>query len=480
MSLRPAYLLMLLLLLAACRESAVPETDPNAGIDRGGVGGIDRGGVSRGVITGFGSVYVNGIEYDTAAANIVIDNRRAIEEQLRVGQVVTVRGGVDEQDRTGIAAEVDYDTAIGGPVELVDVGARKLRILGQMVRVTAATRFGAEFGSLAGIDTGVSASISGYSDAAGTVVATRIDAGMPAGLEISGNVSVLDPAAMTFQVNGQGVSYSGASLTQFPGGAIAAGQYVEVRASAIGPFGRLVASEVEFHDARLPGVAGDAAAIEGVVTRLDSSSDFDVAGQPVITGSATRFEYGLASDVAPGLVLAVVGRLGVDGVLAAERIIMQPEPTLTLAATAGAIDVAGQVLTLLGVPVQVTERTSFVDGSTAALRAFSLSDVAVGDYLEVRAFAADDALIAVSVDRADPAAVEIAGTVAAIHDNGIEVLGVLVQTTPETVIAAGSIALSEAGFYELVQPGMSVQATGVVIGDGLIVASSLLLPGVAD
>ena len=63
-----------------------------------------------GTITGFGSIYVNGIEYDTNGASYEVDDASASDDSaLAVGMVVKVQGSVNADGRTGSASSVSYD-----------------------------------------------------------------------------------------------------------------------------------------------------------------------------------------------------------------------------------------------------------------------------------------------------------------------------------------------------------------------------------
>ena len=66
-------------------------------------GGINGGGRARGTITAFGSVFVNGVEYDLSGSTIVVNGVATTEDKLRVGQVVTVAGVVNGDLVTGQA-----------------------------------------------------------------------------------------------------------------------------------------------------------------------------------------------------------------------------------------------------------------------------------------------------------------------------------------------------------------------------------------
>src|SRR6185312_4748112 len=77
-------------LLAACGGT---ET---AGIE--GSGFTSPAAVS-GPVTSFGSVFVNGVEYSTSAAQITIDGQTGTEAQLNAGQIVTIQGTVSSDGK---------------------------------------------------------------------------------------------------------------------------------------------------------------------------------------------------------------------------------------------------------------------------------------------------------------------------------------------------------------------------------------------
>ena len=71
-----------------------------------------------GTIAGFGSIYVNGVEFDTNGASYDVDDASASDDSaLAVGMVVKVKGSVNAGGRTGSASSVSYDDEIEGLVE---------------------------------------------------------------------------------------------------------------------------------------------------------------------------------------------------------------------------------------------------------------------------------------------------------------------------------------------------------------------------
>ena len=86
---------------------------------------------TNGVITGFGSVIVNGVKFETDATDVdTDDDDQGNEDDLEVGMVVTISGTVDEDGTTGDASEISYDEEIQGPIDSVDLADESFVILG--------------------------------------------------------------------------------------------------------------------------------------------------------------------------------------------------------------------------------------------------------------------------------------------------------------------------------------------------------------
>ena len=158
-----------------------------AACDPGGIGGTgiqDGGGIGGtgvraetdlgvfGVITGFASICVNGIEvhYD-AATPVSLNGAPAGPGALAVGQVVLVRAVADEKQAR--ARAIHIVNAAAGPVTAVESGGAVLQVGGQRVRIDPSTIFGA------GVEPDrlgdATLRVSGLRAADGSVVATRVD-----------------------------------------------------------------------------------------------------------------------------------------------------------------------------------------------------------------------------------------------------------------------------------------------------------------
>jgi len=80
--------------------------------------------VSKGVIENFGSIFVNGIEFKTTGAILhlrdgntdkVLESEAQVQDFLKTGMVVTVKGQAVKNITTGTAQEVEFrDTLLAG------------------------------------------------------------------------------------------------------------------------------------------------------------------------------------------------------------------------------------------------------------------------------------------------------------------------------------------------------------------------------
>ncbi|HMH16902.1 MAG TPA: DUF5666 domain-containing protein [Burkholderiales bacterium] len=155
----------------------------------GGIGGTgiradtDLGLI--GVVTGFASICVNGVEvhYDTATP-VTVNGQPASTAALALGQTVAVRAiGAATEARARSVAVIE---AVAGPVTAVDQSAGSAQVFGQRVRLASSTVFGPgvtreAFGR---IQAGETLRVSGLRTADGTIMATRIELA-PAGAALA-------------------------------------------------------------------------------------------------------------------------------------------------------------------------------------------------------------------------------------------------------------------------------------------------------
>jgi hypothetical protein len=392
------------------------------------IGGIQGSGIALGVITGFGSIFVNGIEFSTSGAQIRIEDQSGTESQLKIGQVVLVRGRIDSGGRTGTANSVDFNDNVEGPIDSLSIAAATFRVLGQTVRVTGSTLFDSNItpASIDGLSNGLVVEVSGLVNAAGETVATRIERKAAGGeFEITGAVRSLNTANSTFSINAQLIDYSAATISN---GTLADGRIVEVKGTTLLPSGALRARTVELENG-IGAANGDQLEIEGLVTRFASNTDFDVSGQRITTDGTTQF-------VTNGLTLAlnikveVEGSVNASGVLVAKKVELKLDNSLRITATVDSVDAATNSLRVLGVAITTNAATEFEDKSNLRISPLRIGNLRTGDYVEVRGFEGSTAntLIAAILERRDlDTRVELQGPARNLADPNVTVLGLTIN-----------------------------------------------------
>ncbi len=151
-------------------ENGIGGTGILAGED--GIGGT---GIV-GEITGFGSIFVNGVEVEiTPQTRIAVDGEQVGAYRFQRGEVVALRVG--REGNHIIAHEAFVARLLIGPVTSIDTARRSMVVLGQPVRV-------GEGVALPRVGTGVA--VSGFRDGDGVIHATHLAVSEPASVMITG------------------------------------------------------------------------------------------------------------------------------------------------------------------------------------------------------------------------------------------------------------------------------------------------------
>jgi hypothetical protein len=441
--------------------------EQTAGIDARG-NPVAVGVVSKGTISGFGSVVVNGVRYNTDAAAFDIDGSDGVQSDLAVGDVVTIRGTVNDDGTSPTASSVTFDDAVEGPIQVIDAGGGTITVLGQLVRIDADTSFDDSISpaSLDGLDVTDIVEVSGFVLADGSISATRIEL-KPAGgeYEVTGTVNNL--TATTFTINALTVNFSAAQLDNFPGGTPAEGQRVEAKGMDLLAGGELLATRVEFKGADLGGAAGDVAEIEGFITRFDSTTDFDVEGIPVTTTGSTNYVNGTSADLGLNRKVEVEGSINASGVVVATNVELKLSNFIRIEGRVGATGAAS--VTIFGVVINTNAVTRFEDKSAADLETFSLSNVNVGDYLETRGYEDASGVVATQVERDDfRGDVAIRAFVDSVSDPTFTIRGVPIQTGAGTEFRDVNDQPISAGVFFGQAMGRLVEANGTESNGGIL------------
>jgi len=367
------------------------------GTDVAATGGMSGTGISQGSIDSFGSIFVNGVEWEIGSAEIEIDDAIGAEGDLRVGMVVRVRGDLDAGGTSGIATSVDYDDDLEGPIEDVPIfvtpgGTEKsFTILGRTVIVDEFdTRFdgGTSFASITQLDV---VEVSGFVDGAGNVRAARIEwkGQFPAdlGVELEGvvaNLAMNGDGTGLFEIGSVTVEYRGTTVfSGFTESDLVNGGVVEVKGQLVaGGFDRIDAAEIELEDEVLADEDAEDVELEGIVSGFVSfSEEFKIAGFRV-DASGPSFESS-GTIIMDGDLVEVDGSL-VAGVIIAESIELEDEDleNVEIEAAISTIDTIGRTLSLLGVEMTIDGKTEFED-ERDGLSNFGFDDLQAGDWVKL-------------------------------------------------------------------------------------------------
>ncbi len=268
-TIRHMVIMLVVLGFIACSGSGVDDM-----IADGGIGGT--GVISTGEVTAMGSVWVNGVEFNTQTAEVYVSDLpvgsgdQAVRDHLDPGRIVRVNGRLKE-DGTGQADQVFYTSTVIGPIHavtVIDEYDTVLEILGRRVIVDDRTRMSGVVGN--DLAVGNLVEVSGFFDDAGRIQATfliKTDDIAPADarFRISGPVSNLDKDERTFFIGTLAVDYGTADVSGVdPEGLVNSG-FVSVsgqldgpgfRAAAVWSAGRLGHDIGDGEKVEIEGIAG--------------------------------------------------------------------------------------------------------------------------------------------------------------------------------------------------------------------------------
>jgi len=445
-------------------------------------GGIGRNGLAVGPVTTFGSIVVNGVHYDTVGTNFSDDGDAAEEADLKVGQMVVLQGTIDDDLSTGSADSVTFDDAVTGPVDSVDLALSQLIVMGQTVLVRPGTSFDDNISpaSLEGLDVSDVVEVNGFFTADGKIEATRIEGKPPlTQFEVHGTVSNHNAGTFVFSINNLVVDYSTATLNDFPGGQISAGDFVEAKGANLGGSGELLASSVELEGVGVTGDEGTHVEVEGFITRFDSETDFDVSGIAVTTDGGTIFEGGVAADLGLNVKVEVEGELDANNVIVADKVDIRRGNVIRATALVDSVDAASGSLVMLGITVSTDALTRYEDKSSEDVRPLTIADISAGNYLEVRGGefpAGTGQILAAIVERDDVDSLTLLqGFVTSVTDPTLTIMGVTVETSGAVFRDVDESILTPTEFFNLVDVNSLVKAKGSESSATVITATEVEL-----
>jgi hypothetical protein len=306
-----------ILMLISCGGSG----GPRAG---GGIGGT--GIISSGTVAAYGSIFVNGTEFDTSDAVIIVNGENVgtgdqiARNYLDIGKVVLVEGTGDMDDIFAVANRVTHTDNVAGPVEsIIDKNgtSKEIVVLGQDVILNVLTKFKKTAFDTIALDDLVA--VSGLVDDAGAIRATFLEKTgefIPGNIVgVSGFIVNLDLNLKTFRINNLTVDYEGAMI--IPAALdLAEDLLVEVEGTLDAAGGVMRATTIELGDEI---DEADQIEVLGFVTYVESVFEFTVGNQKVQVDANTLFVDGDPTDIVSGAKLEAEGYLE-GGILFADEV----------------------------------------------------------------------------------------------------------------------------------------------------------------
>lgn len=378
--------------------------------DSGGVAGIGGSGyISSGSVTGFGSVFVNGVEFETDSASFDVDGSSGNQGDLGIGMIVQVNGSINPDGITGTATSITFDDQLQGPVSNLtafsaDIVTRTFTVLGVTVIIDSSSTIfdiSSENGippatvfNFETISNGNNVEISAFPNSNGDLVATRIElkdiAFDPSNIvEIRGIISGL--VNTRFTLNGITINADSAVITDLPNGLVE-GQLVELKGTYDIASNTITASSVEGEDDAVDDT--DEIEVEGIIIDYVSDSNFIINGINVDASNAI-FEpltLVLANDVRVEVEGAIV-----NAVLVADEVKVRAGKAKVNAKVGSVNTVAGtfEVIPVVGEPsitVTATNITSMED-EVNDIEPFTLNNLVINDFTEISGYVDDSGSI---------------------------------------------------------------------------------------
>jgi len=439
----------------------------------GGNGGIGGTGISStGTIDGFGSIFVNGVEYETGNSEVSLNGASSSADNLRLGMVVTVRGTVNEDRKTGTASQVIFDSEVTGPVASIEIGldntSMRITVLGVTVIAerTATVFDGVTFDSLALDDL---VEVSGFVENGTQLRATRIEKKsvfVPDDSEIELKGFVAGLTATQFSLGEYVVDYSSADLSDIPGGSVTEGLHVEVKGTLNGTVVRATRIEQE-DDLRSGFDDQDEISIQGAISQFIDNSNFVVDGVTVDASSATLQPVDLV--LADGVIVEVEGTW--NGTLLVAKEVHSRRGRVKLEARVASVNTAEATLTLqypTGTITVAVASTTLMKDDTGQANPLRLADIASGNFLEIEAIQVGDALVASRIRRDQPDDSILQGPVDSFNAGiDITVLGITFSTAGAKFEGEDDGEIGSDAFFTQLQPGDLVKIKDEDPADGV-------------
>lgn len=418
-----------------------------AGCGGGGGGSSSSTGsltTSIGKIDGFGSIYVNGVKYNTDSADYTVDDESASsDDALGVGMKVKVVGRINDDGRTGTAESIYYDDDLEGPIDAASLtvsgDTATFTILGMPVMAIDNETVFDDGASFAGLTEGEEYEVSGFYDGS-QLVASRIEGQSDTDddYEVKGTITQYDGATITLEL-----------MTGDPAGpyTIGSGAEIDLPASPVGVFAEvelvdtgvgLEVKRIEAEDDDLIDDSDSEVKLRGILVE-DSPGNYSVDNVPLILSGP------LPAGISAGSEVEVEGVMDGESLVVTE--IESEDGEIEIKARVASVsnsDAKNGTITLdmlNGQTVDITtdNSTAFEDSSsddTDGDGSFTLDELTDMDYVEVEVSFDGTGYYAYSIEREDDMKTEVEATVDDyVAGTSITLIGITFNVDGSTIIS---------------------------------------------
>lgn len=313
-------------------------------VAEGGIGGT--GITSSGSITAFGSVWVNGIKFETDDAIITLAGVPATVDDLRIGMNVSIKGTINDDLKSGYAREIFFEPTLMAAISDISAEKDQFTIGSTLVKIDDLTSL--DELTTDDLANGVIITISGIKDNSGVVRADYIKLG----------------------------AIDGVDLIETP-----------------------KSTNIIHINSAYEWMTG-----EGFVSDVNSITEFKSEGWTVTHNETTAFTNGSAHEIVPGVHMTVVGEKIGDQHILAKQLTFIVDEHVSHTGPVTSVDLENNTITggvLSGVTFYVTVNTIMRDDSVQAVTNFSINDISPGDNLNILLYVSGGTMVAGQVVRID-------------------------------------------------------------------------------